>query len=78
MNLDNIPLAIGREIYIDQLILWLQDSKKKYTKLIPSKKDNEIIIELIMKEQKKPELTKAQIEKLQKEKSKSFDKIVKK
>lgn len=31
-----------------------------------------------MKEQKKPELTKAQIEKLKQEKSKSFDKIVKK
>lgn len=31
-----------------------------------------------MKEQKKPELTKAQIEKLQKEKSKIMDKIVKK
>ena len=31
-----------------------------------------------MKEQKKPELTKAQIEKLKREKAKSFDKIVKK
>lgn len=31
-----------------------------------------------MKEQKKPELTKAQIEKLKAEKAKSFDKIVKK
>ena len=31
-----------------------------------------------MKEQKKPELTKAQIDKLKQEKAKSFDKIVKK
>ncbi len=31
-----------------------------------------------MKEQKKPELTKAQIEKLKQEKAKLFDKIVKK
>lgn len=77
MNVDNIFIAIDKEIYIDELILWLQDRKEKYLKLVPCKKENETVIQLVMKEDKKP-LTKAEIEKLKEIKKKSQDKIIKK
>lgn len=73
MNLDNIFLAIDKEIHIDELILWLQDRKEKYLKLVPRKKENETIIELVMKETLKdftPEQKKAFIDKIKAEKIK--------
>lgn len=80
MNLDNIFLGLNKDVSIDQLIIWLERRKEKgYSAIKPTFKEGEIIIELVvMKEVKKPELTKAQIEKLKADKEKQMSKIVKK
>ena len=72
LNLNNIFLEIDKEIYIEEIIIWLNERKKFGNKLKPiiSGKTVELII---MKE-----LSKEEIEKLKSEKSESLDKVVKK
>jgi hypothetical protein len=68
MNLDNIFLGLDKEIYIEELISWLNARKENYSTIKPTLKDGEIVIELVvMKEVKKPQLTQAQLEKAKKE-----------
>jgi len=79
MSADNIFLAIDKEIYIEEIISWLNARKENYSTIKPTLKDGEIAIELVvMKEVKKPQLTQAQIDKLKADKEKEMPKIVKK
>jgi hypothetical protein len=79
MNLDNIFLGIDKEIYIEELISWLNARKENYSTIKPTLKDVEIVIELVvMKEVKKPQLTQSQLDKLKADKEKAMSKIVKK